>query len=410
MRSFFSFFLRGVALFLAGAAVASAAAFKLPQAPTSFGPLDHVFLIVMENETDSDILGNPNAPFINDYAKTANRGSNYFAVGHPSAPNYLEIIGGSNFGLTSDFWPAWAIGGCVDNQPGGAFCSLAFAPIAAAGMDKAVVATVTKAGECNGLVAVSPSPTPNNCALYDYGAAPFTPMSIADQLVLKGMSWKSYQESLPTISARAAGVNYSDGVFSNLSDPSAFSPGPIPQLYAVKHNPFAYFLNIQTGANPALSFDRVRNFDGPEGLWADLQRAETTPNFSLIVPNQCNDMHGAAGASVICAAGTAAAKQLLIRQGDHALKKIIKAIKASPVWPVGRNVIVVVWDENSYGNAANRVILLTDTNYSKNGVVSAAPYDHYSLLRTIEAGFGLSCLNHACDRTTLVMNDLFGAN
>jgi hypothetical protein len=69
-----------------------------------------------------------------------------------------------------------------------------------------------------------------------------------------------------------------------------------------------------------------------------------------------------------------------------------------------------VWDENSYGNAANRVIFLSETNYSKNVVVSAAPYDHYSLLRTIEAGFGLSCLNHACDRTTLVMNDLFGEN
>src|SRR5580704_15154372 len=62
-----------------------------------FGRLDHVFLIIMENETDTDILGNPNAPFINGYAHQANQASNYFAVGHPSAPNYLEITGGSNF-------------------------------------------------------------------------------------------------------------------------------------------------------------------------------------------------------------------------------------------------------------------------------------------------------------------------
>lgn len=32
----------------------------------------------------------------------------------------------------------------------------------------------------------------------------------------------------------------------------------------------------------------------------------------------------------------------------------------------------------------------------------------YSLLRTREAGFGLPCLNHACDATSKVMNDLFG--
>jgi hypothetical protein len=34
--------------------------------------------------------------------------------------------------------------------------------------------------------------------------------------------------------------------------------------------------------------------------------------------------------------------------------------------------------------------------------------DHYSLLRTLEAGFGLKCLNHACDKTSQVMNELFG--
>jgi len=40
--------------------------------------------------------------------------------------------------------------------------------------------------------------------------------------------------------------------------------------------------------------------------------------------------------------------------------------------------------------------------------VSDKPYDHFSLLRTLEAGFGLPCLNHACDATTPVMDDMFG--
>jgi hypothetical protein len=47
---------------------------------------------MMENQTNTDILNNPNAPFINWYASVANQATNYFAVGHPSAPNYLEII------------------------------------------------------------------------------------------------------------------------------------------------------------------------------------------------------------------------------------------------------------------------------------------------------------------------------
>jgi hypothetical protein len=74
-----------------------------------FGKLDHVFLIIMENQTNTDILGNISAPFINSYAKVANQGTNYYAVGHPSAPNYLEIVGGSNFGLSNDFWPVWVL-------------------------------------------------------------------------------------------------------------------------------------------------------------------------------------------------------------------------------------------------------------------------------------------------------------
>ena len=133
------------------AAVAAASLFcgvadanELPiKEKTTFGKLDHVFLILMENQTDTDILGNPNAAYINSYAKRANQATNYFAVGHPSTQNYLEIIGGSNFGLTDDFWPVWIDGGCVDNAPGSTGCNNAFTPISAAGVDNAVVATAT---------------------------------------------------------------------------------------------------------------------------------------------------------------------------------------------------------------------------------------------------------------------------
>ena len=37
-------------------------------------------------------------PFSNAEAGTANLAANYFAVAHPSLTNYLEVVGGSNFG------------------------------------------------------------------------------------------------------------------------------------------------------------------------------------------------------------------------------------------------------------------------------------------------------------------------
>lgn len=61
-----------------------------------------------------------------------------------------------------------------------------------------------------------------------------------------------------------------------------------------------------------------------------------------------------------------------------------------------------------YSDAPNRVVMLVETNYAANGRVSNQPYDHFSLLRTLEAGFHLPCLNHACDSTSKVMNDMFG--
>ena len=64
---------------------------------------DHVFVVVMENHHISQILGNPNASFITSYAAASNVANNYFAVGHPSLTNYLEIMGGSNFGVINDF-------------------------------------------------------------------------------------------------------------------------------------------------------------------------------------------------------------------------------------------------------------------------------------------------------------------
>ena len=65
--------------------------------PKGVPHLDHIFVIMMENHGYSQIVGNPNAPFTNQYAKSANSATNYFAVAHPSLTNYLEVVGAAQW-------------------------------------------------------------------------------------------------------------------------------------------------------------------------------------------------------------------------------------------------------------------------------------------------------------------------
>jgi phospholipase C len=62
----------------------------------------HIFVILMENEESSDVIGSSDAPYINSLAKRYGMAAHYYGVSHPSLPNYLELIGGSTFGINSD--------------------------------------------------------------------------------------------------------------------------------------------------------------------------------------------------------------------------------------------------------------------------------------------------------------------
>ena len=63
----------------------------------------HVILIVMENKSRSAIIGR--APFITALAHRCGQASNYFAITHPSLPNYLAMTSGSTHGITDDCEP-----------------------------------------------------------------------------------------------------------------------------------------------------------------------------------------------------------------------------------------------------------------------------------------------------------------
>jgi len=99
-------------------------------------------------------------------------------------------------------------------------------------------------------------------------------------------------------------------------------------------------------------------------------------------------------------------------QFDVTMRRLVTAIHASPVWKskTSKSAIVIVWDENDYfPGIKNNVVATVDTNYGVRGTVSHKRYTHFSLLKTVEGGFGLPCLNHACDANTAAMTDLFKA-
>ena len=71
-----------------------------PPAPpvSTVGQLDHVFMVYLENKGFSDIVGSPNAPYLNSLIDAYGFAANYYALTHPSDPNYYPILGGSDFG------------------------------------------------------------------------------------------------------------------------------------------------------------------------------------------------------------------------------------------------------------------------------------------------------------------------
>ncbi|HVT14650.1 MAG TPA: alkaline phosphatase family protein [Thermoanaerobaculia bacterium] len=406
----------------AASALAGGGALLAAEGPVPRGiqPLDHVYLIMMENHGYSQILNNPNAPFINQFAKSANLATNYFAIGHPSLTNYLEVVGGSNFGVQNDNDPDWHNASCktnlssgiaaTDNPPTPAIC-----PIAGTGTD-AATPVVDNTNEVQG-----PPGLINIDGVQSIPATANTVgKTIADQLAAAGLTWKTYQESLPP--GGPNGVNYSDGFFTDRTDFSAIKPALTPplsqssvvKLYAAKHNPFVYFRSVQEGRTQHLSLDNVAGFEGPNGLYADLRLARV-PTFAFIAPNQCNDQHGRGNAGAFCNydptsdGSQAGLNPALIFRGDVTVQRIVEAIESSYGWRNGNNAIVVMWDENDYSTApnTNQVMVIVLTNYGARGVQSAQRYNHFSLLKTLEAAFGLPCLNHACENDVKVMSDLF---
>ena len=169
--------------------------------------------------------------------------------------------------------------------------------------------------------------------------------SLADTLEAKGRTWKTYAEGLP----RAGWTGAATG------------------RYVKRHVPFLYFRRVL--ARPAL----LRNVVPLSALSRDLA-ARRLPDFSLVVPDMCHDMHD-------CSVAT----------GDAWLKRFVPSLLRSR--QLANSAVFIVFDESD--SADPRVASLALGPLVRPGSVYAPAMSHYGLLRTIEDAWGLPRLGRS---------------
>jgi hypothetical protein len=66
---------------------------------------DHIVVVIEENRAQGQVIGNPQAPYINSLARGGAEMTRSFAITHPSEPNYLALFSGSTHGVHGDPCP-----------------------------------------------------------------------------------------------------------------------------------------------------------------------------------------------------------------------------------------------------------------------------------------------------------------
>jgi hypothetical protein len=51
----------------------------------------HIVVIALENHNYSSVIGNLNAPYLNQLARQGALATNFYATGHPSIDNYFRL-------------------------------------------------------------------------------------------------------------------------------------------------------------------------------------------------------------------------------------------------------------------------------------------------------------------------------
>lgn len=311
----------------------------------------HVFVINLENKGYDTTWGAGSAaPYLSTTLRAQGVLLNqYFGTAHNSQPNYVAQISGQG-----------------PNPQMQADCQT-YTPFVGTG--------TASPGQAVGDGCVFPASVP----------------TVAGQLTAAGKTWKGYMEDMGTPCRHPALGAVDDTQKAKVGD-----------QYAARHNPFVYFAAI-TG-----SPDCARNDVDLTGLKTDLTSVATTPNLSMITPNLCHDGHDAP-----CVDGQPGG----LASADEWLKQWVPAIMSSPAFKQD-GVLVITFDESDSpqsdassccgegpgpnsplpgitGMGGGRVGALVISPFTKGGTWSTTPYNHYSLLASIEDTFALPYLGYA---------------
>ncbi|MFJ8196413.1 alkaline phosphatase family protein [Streptomyces sp. NPDC096152] len=312
----------------------------------------HVFVINLENKGYDETWGpDSKAPYLSKTLRS--QGvllSQYYGIGHNSLTNYVAQISGQ--------------GPNPDTQ---ADCQT-FAPFVQTG--------TADPGQAVGRGCVYPSGV----------------KTLADQMDSSGHSWKGYMEDMGTPCRHPAVGAVDDTQKAEVGD-----------QYATRHNPFMYFHSVidqQDGC--------ARHVVDQSQLGTDLQTTATTPDLSYITPDLCDDGHDSP-----CVDGRPGG----LASADEWLKKWVPAITSSPAFKKD-GMLVITFDESDgpdkdssaccgegpspnsplpgiTGLGGGRTGALVLSPFTKGGTWSSTPYNHYSLLASIEDRFNLPYLGYA---------------
>ncbi|MGI8413992.1 MAG: alkaline phosphatase family protein [Solirubrobacteraceae bacterium] len=172
--------------------------------------------------------------------------------------------------------------------------------------------------------------------------------------------------------------------------------------YATRHDPFVYFHSIID--DTTLCDTHVVNLDL---LSRDLRSTRDTPNYVFITPDLCDDGHDAS-----CANGSPGG----LPRADRFLREWVPKITAAPAYRSANGLLLILFDEAStsdtrsccgeipgpgsllpgfLGSGGGDTGAVALSPCIAPGTVSPVPYNHYSMLRSVEDIFGLRHLGYA---------------
>lgn len=359
--------------------------------------INHVFIIVLENKGFDETFGpNSEAPYLaKDLPAQGVLLKQYFGTGHASLDNYIAMISGlaatKETRADCQTFEDFKLDTSDKNHPNGK----------------------DDDGQWIGKGCVYPSNVP----------------TLADQLTKSGKTWRAYMEDMGNDPRRESAVCGHPQI--GTADRTQHAEGRSASVrdgdqYAARHDPFMYFHSIID--DEASCASHVVNLDHLE---QDLASKATTANFTFVTPNLCNDGHDDPCIVDNRPGGLPAINEFL--------RKWVPIITRSPAYQ-DDGLLIVTFDEADFDNIAKGP---ASTVYTENGeaccnqkpgsnigtfpqsdtsgtltfvtksfggdrmgavllspflvpgTVSNTPFNHYSLLKTVEDLFGLDYLGYA---------------